>query len=317
MQQADRESWRQPLAGPQRELLGAHLLLLGRLLRRQARVDLDSFIPQGDMQQRLLPAICIAEMGRVSDLAMLLGADLGQVSRALSELAALGLVNRPASRGPYELSASGRQEADAMIAALRMRERDVVAGIADDVIASLRQNLALLHDRASTILQAASRGEPADEPTLGTVVICDLAKMPIQLALANLASVISRSATIIYKRNTGLSGYEWRVLANIAARPGIAFPDLVTHIGSDKGQVSRAVGSMVASGHLVRQKTGRGQPQAIMLTPQGEEVYAVLLADGYRRNEVMLAQLPEGAADGLMASLARVIANVQAFPSAD
>jgi DNA-binding MarR family transcriptional regulator len=314
MQAADRESWQQPLAGPQRELLGAHLLLLGRLLRRQARADLAPFAPQGDMQQRLLLAMGVADMGRVSDLTMLLGADMAQVSRAFRELASLELVTRQTARGPYELTPAGAREAEAMLAVLREQEQVLLAGMGTDAVAALRRNIALLHEKATAVLLAANRGEAADEPAActGSGVPDMPAQAPLQFAIISLASIISRSATIIYKRRTGLSGYEWRVLANVAARPGIGFPDLVIHIGSDKGQVSRAVASMVASGYLKREKAGRGMPQAITLTARGEDVYAVLLEDGYRRNVVMLAQLPPGESEGLMASLTRVIANTQA-----
>lgn len=315
MQAADRESWQQPLAGPQRELVGAHLLLLNRLLRRLARSDLAPFAPQGDMQQRLLLAMRIARAGRVSDLATLLGADLGQVSRAFSDLGSMALVERPKSRGPFVLAAAGEREADAILAVLRTREVDLLDGLDSDALDALRRSLGVLNEKASTILRAAGRGEWAGEAEAGDKagIALDPARVPLQLAINNMACVISRSASIIYKRQTGLSGYEWRVLANVAARPGIAFPDLVLHIGSDKGQVSRALGSLVAGGHLLREKGARGAAQAITLTPLGEEVYAVLLADSYRRNALLLGQLPPGASEGLMASLTRVIANTQAL----
>src|SRR5690606_2569094 len=92
------------LVGVQRELLGAHFLLLAGLLRKSARMDYAHLAPQDLMERRIVLTLFRLEDARVSQLAAVLGNDIGQVSRALGSLRKAVLVSRDRQRDPYRLT---------------------------------------------------------------------------------------------------------------------------------------------------------------------------------------------------------------------
>lgn len=94
-----------------------------------------------------------------------------------------------------------------------------------------------------------------------------------------LADLVSRHTNSILKSHGSLNLSQWRVLAAIAAKPGMSSAQVVTMTPMDKGIVSRAAASLVTSG-LVRKK---GDPadrrrSELFLTPQGQSQYELINA---------------------------------------
>ncbi len=307
----DREDPSAPLAGVQRELVNAHLLLLSRLLRRSAQVDYAGFEPSNLMERRIVFTLFRTEGGRVSELTALLGNDIAQVSRALSTLKARGLADRRRQRDPYVLTPVGVELGRLMDGVAVRREQELSAGLAPLEMFELAGMLDNLMGKAVAILAeelAGSRDEDeADGPPRTEI------PSRIQPAIAALATTIMRSATIAFKRQTGLSQYEWRILANLAYRPAIPFKDLVIHIDSDKAQVSRALNPLIDARLLRRDKPGGVGPAILEMTAQGWEVHDVMQRDALRRNIIMIEDFTAAQRGRLQSYLELLIANATAM----
>jgi len=316
-QQAENPGWGAPLAGYQRDLVGAHLLLVNRLLKRSAKTDFAQFEPRNQMERRIVLSLHRIETGRVSELATLLGHDLAQVSRALRGLRNCGLVMRDSPREPYRLTPQGWELGDLMDVVALRREAELNRGFGLQQMFELAGMLGVMQRRASEILAVEMQGGPSSANTgmAGRGQVPLVQSLPIELAsrvqsaITSLATTIARAATLAYKRQTGLSSYEWRVIANVAARLEVTFVGLVAHVGSDKAQVSRALDSLVSSGLLARVRADRAGPESIVLTPLGVETHAVLLADALRRSAVLLSDLKASQRQRLQTYLNRLIAN--------
>lgn len=300
------------LAGSQRELVGAHLLLLNRLLRRSARVDFAFFEPRNQLERRILLALDRIGDGRVSQLADILGNDIAQVSRAFRALAECSLVERDGPREPYRLTLAGAEQGDILKVVAIARERELSHGFAPHEMFELGGFLSRMQVSASEELvreleRSAAQGGPPGEGSARAVPV----EFPglVHPAVVSLATMIMRSANVAYKRDTGLSSHEWRVLANVAGRPGIAFSELVELIGSDKAQVHRSLDSLVAAGVLSRDRSGPGQLVRFAMTDQGSVVHEVLLANARERGRRILADLNPRQRERLQGYFDRLIAN--------
>ena len=303
------------LAGIQRELLGAHFLLLARVLRRSARVDYAGFEPHNLMERRLVLTLFRIEEGRVSELAGTLGNDVAQVSRALGSLRAAELVRREKQRDPYVLTPAGARLGALLDTVALRREEELGRGFHPQEMFELAGLLSNLLTRATAVLAEeiahAREGDLGDErpdPTNSVAAVPEIHSR-LQSAILNLAMIIARSATLSFKRLAGLSQYEWRLLANAASRPGTSFMELVAMVDSDKAQVSRALDAMVSSGLLDR-SGGRGrQTVRFTLTAEGERLHAIMGADARRRNGVILEDLKPDQRRRLQAYVERLITN--------
>jgi len=300
-----------PLAGVQRELLGAHFLLLSRLLRRGARVDYSGFEPQNLAERRLVLTLFRIEEGRVSELATILGNDVAQVSRALANMRAAGLAGRKRQREPYTLTPEGLRLGARLDEVALRREEELARGFHLQEMFELAGLLSNLLTRATAILAeeaALARDSGGADGRQDHAPVAEIHSR-LQPAVLNLATIIARTSTLSFKRLAGLSQYEWRLLANIASHPAISFMELVAMLDSDKAQVSRALEGMASSG-LLERTGGRGrQAVRFTLTPEGHERHEIMRADALRRNAVMLEDLKPSQGRRLRAYVERLIAN--------
>ncbi len=110
-----------------------------------------------------------------------------------------------------------------------------------------------------------------------------------------LANLITRSATLRYRRLLGMPQVSWRILALLGSRPPITLNELSARSGIDKSQLSRGVTALVKK-QLVSRRTSPTDSRAvhIALTDRGIGAYAALFAAASRRNEEMLKGLSAG-----------------------
>ncbi len=303
------------LVGVQRELLGAHFLLLAGLLRKSARVDYAHLAPQDLMERRIVLTLFRLEEARVSHLAAVLGNDIGQVSRALGSLRKAVLVSRDRQRDPYRLTARGQELAKSMQDVALRRERDLTWGFEPLELFELGGLLANLLQRASSLLaEESSRAEreehAGDQAAEGGPAEIHSRVHP---AVVSVATTIGRSASLAFKRLAGLSSYEWRILANIAYRPCVSFTELVGHIYSDKAQVSRALDGMVQRELVSRSGAQPGERVGFSLTAEGQRLHDVMETDSLRRNAILVADMKPAQRDRLQTYLERLIRNANAM----
>lgn len=313
---AEARSASSALVGVQRELLGAHFLLLAGLLRKSARTDYAHLAPQDLMERRIVLTLFRLEDARVSQLASVLGNDTGQVSRALGALRKAGTVSRARQRDPYQLTQKGRELAELMQTVVARRELELTRGFEPLELFELGGLLATLLQRAASLLieesSRATDGEQleGDPPLDGGPPEIHSRVHP---AIVSIATSIGRSATLAFKRLAGLSSYEWRILANIAYRPSVSFTELVRHIYSDKAQVSRALDSMVQRELVSRSDSRPGERVGLSLTAEGQRLHDIMETDSLRRNAILAADMKPAQRDRLQTYLDRLIGNATAM----
>ena len=111
--------------------------------------------------------------------------------------------------------------------------------------------------------------------------------LPYRLSV--LSNTVSSAIAAAYFMNFGLSIPEWRVMAVLAANPGLSAAEVTARTAMDKVAVSRAVNALLAAGRLHRTTAPKDRRRThLALTAAGERVYArvVPMALQYERNLV-------------------------------
>jgi DNA-binding MarR family transcriptional regulator len=111
--------------------------------------------------------------------------------------------------------------------------------------------------------------------------------LPYRLSV--LSNTVSSAIAAAYFMNFGLSIPEWRVMAVLAANPGLSAAEVTARTAMDKVAVSRAVGALLAAGRLHRTTAPADRRRThLALTRAGERVYArvVPMALEYERSLV-------------------------------
>ena len=111
--------------------------------------------------------------------------------------------------------------------------------------------------------------------------------LPYRLSV--LSNTVSSAIAAAYFMNFGLSIPEWRVMAVLAANPGLSAAEVTARTAMDKVAVSRAVAALLAAGRLHRTTAPKDRRRAhLALTRAGESVYArvVPMALEYERSLV-------------------------------
>jgi len=111
--------------------------------------------------------------------------------------------------------------------------------------------------------------------------------LPYRLSV--LSNTVSGAIAAAYFLHFGLSIPEWRVMAVLAANPGLSAAEVTARTAMDKVAVSRAVGALLAAGRLRRTMVAADRRRThLQLTTAGERVYAqvVPMALEYERRLV-------------------------------
>jgi DNA-binding MarR family transcriptional regulator len=111
--------------------------------------------------------------------------------------------------------------------------------------------------------------------------------LPYRLSV--LSNTVSSAIAAAYFANFGLSIPEWRVMAVLAANPGLSAAEATARTAMDKVAVSRAVSTLLAAGRLRRITAPADRRRThLTLTTAGARVYAqvVPMALEYERHLV-------------------------------
>ena len=104
-----------------------------------------------------------------------------------------------------------------------------------------------------------------------------------------LADLVARRVSNVVQEVSGLNLSQWRVMTAIADRPGRTASEVVDVTPMDKAIVSRAVGTLVERGLLLRKASQTdGRSSLLQLTASGQSLYDQIVsemrgsgADGY------------------------------------
>jgi DNA-binding MarR family transcriptional regulator len=111
--------------------------------------------------------------------------------------------------------------------------------------------------------------------------------LPYRLSV--LSNTVSGAIAASYFLHFGLSIPEWRVMAVLAANPGLSAAEVTARTAMDKVAVSRAVATLLAAGRLRRTTVPADRRRThLQLTTTGARVYAqvVPMALEYERRLV-------------------------------
>jgi DNA-binding MarR family transcriptional regulator len=111
--------------------------------------------------------------------------------------------------------------------------------------------------------------------------------------LHQVANLLSRGAEMRYRREFGVSLWEWRTVALLGgARAPQSLNELARAAGMDKGQMSRVVSGLTAKEIVFREADANdARGIRLSLTRPGRALYRKLIAAAAERNDAFLGCL--------------------------
>jgi DNA-binding MarR family transcriptional regulator len=128
------------------------------------------------------------------------------------------------------------------------------------------------------------------------------------------ANLLSRGAEMRYRREHGVSLWEWRTVALLGADSPQSLNDLARAAGVDKAQMSRVV-SGLAQRKIVAREANDADARAVRLslTPAGRKLYRGLIKAAQERDSAFLGSLSPAERKVLDAALAKLAAQAREF----
>ena len=126
--------------------------------------------------------------------------------------------------------------------------------------------------------------------------------LPYRLSV--LSNTVSSAIAAAYFMNFGLSIPEWRVMAVLAANPGLSAAEVTARTAMDKVAVSRAVATLLSAGRLQRTTAPADRRRThLSLTAAGSRVYAQVVPMALKYERQLVAPLSKSE----LATLDRVL----------
>jgi DNA-binding MarR family transcriptional regulator len=132
------------------------------------------------------------------------------------------------------------------------------------------------------------------------------------LRLMRLVDLVYQSASRAFPRVSGLSDFEWRVLALVCESPRLSINEMSAVLHRGVAQVSRTVKKLVAAGLLHRANRTGGPGVLISATRLGRIIYGPLRTLSRRRNAAVIAGLSASELKVLDHCIAIMTANARA-----
>ncbi len=101
-------------------------------------------------------------------------------------------------------------------------------------------------------------------------------------------SLLRRSAILSQRRHFGLSEIEWRIMTQVGEFAPLSLNGLAELLLQDRGQLSRAVKSMVARGLLTRERKPGGPEIEIDLSEEGRELHDRMVEQVMQRDKKLM-----------------------------
>jgi DNA-binding MarR family transcriptional regulator len=129
------------------------------------------------------------------------------------------------------------------------------------------------------------------------------------------ANLLSRGAELRYRREFGVSLWEWRTIALLGgARGALSLNELARAAGIDKSQMSRVVSGLAARRLVLRAiDANDGRGVRLTLTRAGRKLYEGLIRAAAERNDAFLDCLSGKERVAFDAALAKLAARARAF----
>lgn len=271
----------------------------------------------------------IAQIGEygplaLTEIAVRLRQDKGQASRAVKRLVSAGLLSREHLRAAIALTAAGKATLARIRRLAKARNAALIRDLDAGELEFLPRSLTKLQGNARLLLANAQALERDDSEPARTVRADDAQQRKsgnglsapdglLAAELITLQSLLHRSATSTFKRETGLSDFDWRVMSQIGEHAPLTLIQLVPMMSRDKSQVGRAVVSLEALGLITRTRIGNGRHILIATTERGRAVYDQLAQLALQRNAALLSGLNAQEQQALTAILGKLTSSAAAM----
>lgn len=116
-------------------------------------------------------------------------------------------------------------------------------------------------------------GDPAEERNGAAAELQPL----VTMRMIRLFMLLRRAGILAHRRRFGLSEIDWRVMTQLGGAAPLSLTGLADRLAQDRGQVSRAVKSMVGRGLLTRERKPGGPEIEIALSAAGRAIYAQMV----------------------------------------
>ncbi len=93
------------------------------------------------------------------------------------------------------------------------------------------------------------------------------------MRMIKLYSLLRRSGTLARRRQFGMNETDWWIVAQVGEYAPLSLNGLAERLGQDRGQLSRAVKSLVQRGLLKRERKPGGPEIEIGLAPEGQRIH--------------------------------------------
>jgi DNA-binding MarR family transcriptional regulator len=129
-----------------------------------------------------------------------------------------------------------------------------------------------------------------------------------------LANLLKRGAILRYRRTAGLSSVEFGLVASLGRHPPMSVIQLAQAVGMDKGQISRALGGLVARKLVARQVNPDDNREVLVsLTRAGSAAHDILLAGAIERTGNLLEDFDDDELAVLLDQIDRLMVKAKAM----
>ena len=115
------------------------------------------------------------------------------------------------------------------------------------------------------------------------------------MRMIKLYSLLRRSGTLARRREFGMNETDWWILAQVGEFAPLSLNGLAERLGQDRGQLSRAVKSLVERGLLERSRKPGGPEIEIALAPEGRRIHQDMIELAIERDRGLTAGLDPAA----------------------
>ena len=114
----------------------------------------------------------------------------------------------------------------------------------------------------------------------------------VSMRMIRLFVMLRKSGILAQRRQFGLSETEWRIMTQLGETASLSLNGLADAMLQDRGQLSRAVKSMVERGLLTRERKPGGPEVKIDLSEEGRAIYARMVEWVHERDKTLTAGIP-------------------------
>lgn len=115
----------------------------------------------------------------------------------------------------------------------------------------------------------------------------------VSMRMIRLFVMLRKSGVLAQRRQFDLSETEWRIMTQLGEAAPLSLNGLADAMLQDRGQLSRAVKSMVERGLVTRERKPGGPEIEIDLSDEGRAIYGRMVDWVHERDRVLTAGIPE------------------------